>query len=80
MNLGSRKLFDRSLTGISIMAVILMALSLLLLLGPIFVRGLDAFFFRATSEHRRLMLEQFNYGDSKKIAAESRAIAAARRN
>ena len=33
MKLASRKLFDRSLTGISVMAVILMALSLLVLLG-----------------------------------------------
>ena len=50
----SRKLFDRSLTGISIMAVVLMSLSLLVLLAPIFSRGLGAFFFRGTSEYRRL--------------------------
>ncbi len=79
MNLGSRKLFDRSLTGISIMAVVLMALSLLVLLGPIFSRGLGAFLFRATCEHRRLVLEQFNRGNPDEIAAESRAVAAARR-
>jgi phosphate transport system permease protein len=74
MNLGSRKLFDRSLTGISIMAVILMALSLLVLLGPIFSRGLGAFVFRATSEHRRLMLEQFGRGSSDAVAVESRTV------
>jgi phosphate transport system permease protein len=79
MNLGSRKLFDRSLTGISVMAVVLMALSLLVLLGPIFSRGLGAFIFRATCEHRRLVLEQFNRGNPDEIAAESRAVAAARR-
>jgi phosphate transport system permease protein len=79
MNLGSRRLFDRSLTGIGIMAIILMTLSLLVLLGPIFARGLGAFFFRATSEHRRLVLEQFNRGDAEEIAAESRAVAAARK-
>jgi phosphate transport system permease protein len=79
MNLGSRKLFDRSLTGIGIMAIILMTLSLLVLLGPIFSRGLGAFFFRATCEHRRLALEQFNRGDPDEIAAESRAVAATRR-
>jgi len=78
MKLASRKLFDRSLTGVSVMAVILMALSLLVLLGPIFSRGLDAFFFRATSEHRRLMLEQFNRGDQEEIAAETRAVTEAR--
>jgi len=79
MNLGSRKLFDRSLTGISVMAVVLMALSLLVLLGPIFSRGLDAFFFRATSEHRRLMLEQFNRGNPETVTAETQAVAEARR-
>ncbi len=61
------------------MAIILMTLSLLVLLGPIFSRGLGAFFFRATSEHRRLVLEQFNRGDAEEIAAESRAVAAARK-
>jgi phosphate transport system permease protein len=75
MNLGSRKLFDRSLTGISIMAVILMALSLLVLLGPIFSRGLGAFVFRATSEHRRLMLEQFGRGSGDAVAVETRTVA-----
>ena len=74
MKLESRKLFDRSLTGVTVMAVILMALSLLVLLGPIFSRGLGAFFFRATSEHRRLMLAQFNRGDSKKIYSQASAI------
>lgn len=78
MNLGSRKMFDRSLTGVSIMAIILMSLSLLVLLGPIFSRGLGAFFFRATSEHRRLLLEQFNRGNAEEIAAETRVAAAAR--
>jgi phosphate transport system permease protein len=79
MNLGSRKLFDRSLTGISVMAVILMALSLLVLLGPIFSRGLGAFVFRATSEHRRLLLEQFNRGDPEEVTVETQETAAARR-
>jgi phosphate transport system permease protein len=75
MNLGARKLFDRSLTSISIMAVILMSFSLLVLLGPIFSRGLGAFFFRATSEHRRLMLEQFGRGSRDAVAAEIRTVA-----
>jgi len=79
MNLGSRKLFDRSLTGISIMAVILMVLALLVLLTPIFSRGLGAFFFRGTSEFRRISLEQFNRGDPRKVADEIRVVGAARR-
>jgi phosphate transport system permease protein len=79
MKLESRKLFDRSLTGISIMAVILMTLSLLVLLAPIFARGLGAFIFRATSEHRRMILEQFGRGGEEDVAAEMQAVARARR-
>ncbi len=79
MDLQARKLFDRSLTGISIMAVVLMSLSLLVLLAPIFSRGSGAFFFRGTSEHRRLALEQFNRGNAQAIAGELRIVGAARR-
>ncbi len=78
MKLRSRRLLDRSLTGVSVMAIVLMSLSLLVLLGPIFSRGAAAFLFRATSEFRRFNLEQFNRGDSRRIAAESRAVAEAR--
>ncbi|MCU0276952.1 MAG: phosphate ABC transporter permease PstA, partial [Acidobacteria bacterium] len=79
MDLQARKLFDRSLTGISIMAILLMSLSLLVLLGPIFSRGAGAFVFRATNEFRRLNLEQFNRGDAQAIAEETRAVSAARK-
>ncbi len=79
MDLQARKLFDRSLTGISIMAVILMVLALLVLLAPIFSRGLGAFIFRGTSEFRRLSLEQFNRGNAQAVAAESRVVTEARR-
>ena len=79
MDLQARKLFDRSLTGISVMAVILMVLALLVLLAPIFSRGLGAFFFRGTSEHRRFALEQFDRGNPQEIAAENRIVGAARR-
>ncbi len=79
MELQARKLFDRSLTGISIMAILLMSLSLLVLLGPIFSRGAGAFVFRATSEFRRLNLEQFNRGDAQAIAEETRAVSTARK-
>jgi phosphate transport system permease protein len=75
----SRRLFDRSLTGVSIMAVALMSLALLVLLAPIFARGLGAFFFRGTSEFRRLSLEQFNRGNPQEVASEIRIVGTARR-
>lgn len=79
MDLRARRLFDRSLTGVSVMAVALMALALAFLLAPIFARGLGAFFFRATSEFRRFNLEQLDRGDPRAVAAETRAVEAARR-
>jgi phosphate transport system permease protein len=79
MDIRSRKLLDRSLTGISVMAIVLMALALVVLLGPIFARGLGAFVFRGTCEFRRLNFEQFNRGNGRAVAAETQAAAAARR-
>ena len=78
MDLRSRKLFDRSLSGVSMMAVALMSLALLVLLAPIFARGLGAFFFRATSEFRRLNLEQFNRGNTLRIETEKQEVGKAR--
>lgn len=71
MDLKTRHSLDRSLTGVSVLAIVLMALSLLVLLGPIVVRGARAFVFRATVEHRRLMAEQFDRGDRADLAAEA---------
>jgi len=79
MDLRSRKVLDGSLTGVSVLAIVLMSLALLVLLAPIFARGAGAFLFRATIEFRRLNLEQFNRGDARAVAAETRAAAAARR-
>jgi phosphate transport system permease protein len=65
-----RKLFDRSFTGLSVFSVVVVALALLVLLAPITVRGLRAFVFRATIEHRRVMLDEFGHGDPSEVEAE----------
>jgi phosphate transport system permease protein len=67
---GTRKLLDRSFTGVGLMSIVLMAASLLVILAPICIRGVGAFFFAATVEHRRMLLELFEQGDEREVAAE----------
>jgi len=79
MEIGTRKLFNRSFTFVSIVSIVFMALALVVLLGPIFVKGSSAFVFRATIEHRELMLERFDRGDRAAIEAEAARAEAARK-
>lgn len=67
MELRSRKLLDRAFSGLGVFSIVLLAAALLVILGPIFVRGSRAFVFRGTVEHRRLMLEKFNRGNRTRI-------------
>ena len=70
MQLATRKLLDRALSGLGVFSIILMAVSLLIILAPIFARGLKAVVFKATVEHRRLMLEKLGRGDREVVEAE----------
>jgi len=76
---GTRKLFNRSFTFVSVVSIVFMALSLVILLGPIFVKGSAAFVFRGTIEYRRLMLDRFDRGDAGAIEAEKARADAARK-
>ncbi|MCX5754278.1 MAG: phosphate ABC transporter permease PstA [Candidatus Krumholzibacteria bacterium] len=78
MQIGTRKLFNRSFTFVSVVSIAFMALSLVVLLGPIFVKGSSAFVFRATIEHRKLMLDRFDRGGRAEVEAEAARAAAAR--
>jgi len=69
MELRTRKLFNRSFSFVSVISIILMAFSLVVLLGPIFVKGSSAFLFHGTVEHRKLMLERFNRGNRAAVEA-----------
>ncbi len=79
MRLSTRKLLDKSFSALGLISIMLMALSLVIILAPIVVRGAGAFVFRGTVEHRRLMHERFERGDRRKIEAETAAAMAARR-
>lgn len=70
MQLSTRKMLDRALSGTGIFSILLMAAALLVLIVPIARRGIGAIFFEGTVEHRRMMLEQFHRGDSAAVKAE----------
>jgi len=78
MQLGTRKLLDKAFSGLGVGSILLLALSLVVLLAPIVAQGLGAFVFRATVEHRRLMLEKFKRGDEADITAETETAMEAR--
>lgn len=67
--MSTRKLLDRSFSGLGFLSIFLLVFSLVVVLAPIFVRGCGAFVFKATVEHRRLMLERFERGDRATVEA-----------
>lgn len=77
MRLSTRKLLDKSFSSLGLISIVLMALSLVVILAPIVVRGAGAFVFTATVEHRRFMHERFERGERSEI--EAAAALAARR-
>lgn len=78
MNTPTRKVLDRSFTGLGLLSIALVAIALLILLAPIAARGVGAYVFRGTVEHRRAMLELFGHGDRNTIEQEVGRAQAAR--
>lgn len=76
MRMATRKLLDRSFTAGACFAVVLMTLFLLLVILPIFGKGIGAYVFQGTVEYRRMMLGEFTRGDEARVTAE---VAEARR-
>ena len=68
MNIKSRKILDHSFTGFSIFAVLIMVLSLIALLGPIIIKGANAYIFKATVEHEKVLMTLFDRGSPKELA------------
>jgi phosphate transport system permease protein len=67
---GTRRMLDRSFTGLGITAICLMAAVLIVILAPVFVRGLGAYLFNATVEHRKVLYVLFDRGNPAKIEKE----------
>ena len=78
MRLHTRKIIDRSFSAAGFFAILLMALALVAILLPIIYRGMQAYIFRATYEHRKVMLEEFGQGDRARIEGEAELIAEVR--
>lgn len=71
MELHTRKMLDKSFSIVGVVAILLMAVALVILLAPIFIRGSGAFLFRGTVEHRKMILEKFGRGNRAKIEREA---------
>ena len=78
MRLETRKLLDKAFSGFGLIAIAVMAVALLLILSPIVYRGSKAFVFKGTIEHRRVMLEQFDRGNSDRFTSDMKQVVAAR--
>jgi phosphate transport system permease protein len=79
MELRTRRMLDRSFTAIGVIAIVLMAVSLVILLQPIVWRGAGAFIFRETVENRKLELEHFGRGSRARLEIEMTGTEAARK-
>jgi phosphate transport system permease protein len=66
----TRRILDHAFSAAGILAIAVMAAILIIILGPIFKRGLSAIVFRATVEHRRVMAERFDSGSISRLNAE----------
>lgn len=70
MLLSTRKVLDRSLSGLGVISIVLVAFALIVFLSPIVYRGIQAFIFRGTVDFRRVMLDEFDRGDKEKIQSQ----------
>jgi phosphate ABC transporter permease protein PstC/phosphate ABC transporter permease subunit PstA len=58
---------DRVFTVLAYVSVAAVVSSLLILLGPIFSRGVGAVIFRETVEHRLFLMDKFQRGDARRV-------------
>ena len=72
-------MLDRSFTAIGVIAIMLMAVSLVILLQPIVWRGAGAFVFRETVENRKMNLDHFGRGSRAKLEIDVTETEAARK-
>jgi phosphate transport system permease protein len=79
MQIRTRKILDRAFTGAGIFSILLMAAALLVVLVPIVQKGVGAFWFVGTVEHRKLSMDRFERGNSERLAGEVAEATAARK-
>lgn len=79
MKLRTRKVIDRSFTGIGFVSIFLLFVSLIVVLAPIFVKGMGAFIFKGTIEFRKFNYEKFGRGKKQKLDEEIKKTIEARK-
>lgn len=70
MRLATRKLLDRAFSSVGALSILLMGACVLIILVPIFAKGVTAYVFRGTVEYRELMFEKFEHGNEAAVEAE----------
>ena len=70
MNIGTRKILDRSFTAVGIGSIIVMAMALMIVVVPIVTNGIGAVFFTGTIEHRKMLFNEFTRGNSENLSSE----------
>ena len=70
MNIGTRKILDRSFTAVGIGSIVVMALALMIVVVPIVYNGIGAVLFTGTVEHRKMLHAEFRRGDSQYLSSE----------
>ncbi len=71
MNIGTRKILDRSFTAVGIGSIVVMAIALMIVVVPIVSNGIGAIFFTGTIEHRKMLFAEFKRGDTEQLARET---------
>ncbi|MFO8007488.1 MAG: phosphate ABC transporter permease PstA [Candidatus Brocadiia bacterium] len=79
MRLSTRKVLDRSFSGLGILSLVLMGAALAVLLVPIFARGIRAVVFRETVERREFIVKKMQRGDRAELERELALAGDARR-
>ena len=79
MRLSTRHILDKAFTGTGLFSIALMAAAILIIIVPIFLRGVGSFCFVGTVEHRKLLMDRFGRGDEDKLSQEIAASSAARK-
>ena len=80
MRPGLRHVFNNAFTIYSVLAIVLMAATLLVILGPMLARGATAVAFQGSVEFRQMQLNEFGRGDRAAVTAEVAQVEAARQN
>ena len=70
MQLHTRKLLDKAFSSFGVFSILIMAAAVLILIIPIFVKGIGAFYFDGTIEFRKFLSFEFNRGNSEKLEKE----------